>query len=146
MAARYGPTDSAGSKATGSEKNRLREAASSAACEAGRCWATRSSSERSLSASASGTCACISPARYRALSRDTCSRDSATRETAVSIVAMCRFAIPSYSERIRPDLAQVEREPWQDRVTQEPDRLGDAFGALARAVDECLAIEGIDQP
>src|SRR5262245_63885270 len=47
--ARYGPTDSPGSKATGSEKKRLCEADSSAACDAGRyCW-TSSSSVRSLS-------------------------------------------------------------------------------------------------
>ena len=49
MTARYGPTDSAGSNATGSEKNRLRAAAASAACDAGRCSATNSSSARSLS-------------------------------------------------------------------------------------------------
>src|SRR6266566_7159191 len=86
MTARYGPTDSAGSKATGSEKNRLPEALSSAACEAARCCSTNSSSARSPSRSASGTYAWTSPARYRALSCATDSRDFAAFEIAASNV------------------------------------------------------------
>src|SRR5439155_27218609 len=39
-AAREGPTDSDGPKATGNERNMLGEAADSAACHAGRCPAT----------------------------------------------------------------------------------------------------------
>src|SRR5438309_5400153 len=94
MTARYGPTDSVGSKATGSEKNRLRVAALGAPCEAERCCSTSSSSERSLSHSASGTYACTSPARYRALSCARCSRDSETRETAASNVFMILHVMP----------------------------------------------------
>src|SRR5215467_602354 len=86
--ARYGPTDSPGSKATGSEKKRLCEADSSAACDAGRyCW-TSSSSVRSLSCKASGTYTCISSERYRALSWVTRSRNPVTLETAMSNVFM----------------------------------------------------------
>src|SRR6266851_5132886 len=94
MTARYGPTDSVGSKATGSEKNRLRAAALSAPCEAARCCSTSSSNERSLSRSSSGTYACTSPARYRALSCARCSRDSETRETAASKVFMILHVMP----------------------------------------------------
>ena len=74
----------AGSNATGSEKNRLRDAASSAACEAGRCCATSSSSGAALSRSSSGTWACISPARYRRLSSVTRPSQSETCGTTAS--------------------------------------------------------------
>src|SRR5262245_62561920 len=61
--ARYGPIDSAGSNATGSEKKRLREAAARAACETGRYCSRSSSSGRAPSANASGTQARTRPAR-----------------------------------------------------------------------------------
>src|SRR5207253_3946561 len=65
------------------------------------CCSTSFSSERSPSRSASGTYACTSPARYRALSCATCSRDSATRETAALNVFMIPTPVWSGSGRIR---------------------------------------------